>query len=62
MENAWAKNREEVDAHRALTAGGLGQHLDSPREMLSDEDQATRGHAERLITMELETSSLRKML
>ncbi|KAG8959406.1 Negative regulator of mitotic exit, partial [Tulasnella sp. 419] len=62
VENAWAKSREEADAYRALTTGGLGQLLDSQREMLADEDRATRGHAEKLRAMELEASSLRKML
>ncbi|KAG8919659.1 Negative regulator of mitotic exit [Tulasnella sp. 418] len=62
VENVWAKSREEADALRALTTGGLGELLDSQKEMLADEDRATRGHAEKLRAMELEASSLRKML
>ncbi|KAG8945448.1 Negative regulator of mitotic exit [Tulasnella sp. 419] len=62
VENAWAKSREEANALRALTTGGLGELLDSQKEILADEDRATRGHAEKLRAMGLEASSLRKML
>ncbi|KAG9091429.1 Negative regulator of mitotic exit [Ceratobasidium sp. UAMH 11750] len=62
VENAWAKSREEADAHRRATTSGLGTLLDSHRELQADEDRATRGHAEKVHAMEMELSSLRKML
>ncbi|KAG8722745.1 Negative regulator of mitotic exit [Ceratobasidium sp. 395] len=62
VENAWAKSREEADAHRRATTSGLGTLLDSHRELRADEDRATRGHAEKVHAMEMELSSLRKML
>jgi len=62
VENAWTKSREEADAYRALTTGGLGQLLDHQKELRTDEDRATRGHSEKIRAMELEASSLRKML
>lgn len=62
VENAWAKSREEVDALRALTTGGLGELLDSHRDMKADEDRATRGHAEKVGAMESEVVALRARL
>ncbi|QRV83089.1 cell polarity protein [Ceratobasidium sp. AG-Ba] len=62
VENAWAKSREEADAHRRATTSGLGTLLDTHRELKADEDRATRGHAEKVHAMEMELSSLRKML
>ncbi|THV06018.1 hypothetical protein K435DRAFT_711984 [Dendrothele bispora CBS 962.96] len=62
VENSWAKSREEADAFRALTTGGLGELLDFHRDLKTDEDRLTRGHAERLQAVEAETESLRKML
>ncbi|KAG9085142.1 Negative regulator of mitotic exit [Ceratobasidium sp. 370] len=62
VENAWAKSREEADTHRRATTSGLGTLLDSHRELRADEDRATRGHAEKVHAMEMELSSLRKML
>ncbi|KAF7306753.1 Cell polarity protein [Mycena indigotica] len=62
VENSWAKSREEADAFRALTTGGLGELLDSHRDLKSDEDRLARGHAEKTQAMEAEAVSLRKML
>lgn len=62
VENAWAKSREEADAFRALTTGSLGELLDSHRDFRADEDRLTRGHAEKVEAMEVEATSLRKML
>lgn len=61
-ENSWAKSRQEADALRALTTGSLGELLDTHRDLRSDEDRASRGHAEKVIAMEGEISSLRDML
>ncbi|KAJ7900152.1 hypothetical protein B0H14DRAFT_3080524 [Mycena olivaceomarginata] len=62
VENSWAKSREEADAFRALTTGSLGELLDSHRDLKTDEERATRGHAEKTQAMEAEASSLRRML
>lgn len=62
VENSWAKSREEADAFRALTTGSLGELLDSHRDLKTDEERATRGHAEKTHAMEAEASSLRRML
>ncbi|KAJ7431841.1 hypothetical protein B0H11DRAFT_2128705 [Mycena galericulata] len=62
VENSWAKSREEADAFRALTTGGLGELLDSHRDLKTDEDRLARGHAEKMQAMETEAASLRKML
>ncbi|KAH7885957.1 hypothetical protein F5I97DRAFT_1808782 [Phlebopus sp. FC_14] len=62
VENSWAKSREEADAFRALTTGSLGELLDSHRDLKADEDRYTRGHAEKVEAMEMEITSLRKML
>ncbi|KAJ7706377.1 hypothetical protein B0H17DRAFT_1156675 [Mycena rosella] len=62
VENSWAKSREEADAFRALTTGGLGELLDSHRDLKTDEDRVARGHAEKTLAMETEAASLRKML
>jgi chromosome segregation ATPase len=61
-ENAWAKSREEADAFRALTTTGLGELLDTHRDLKTDEDRITRGHAERVQALEAEVVSLRGML
>lgn len=62
VENSWTKSREEADAFRALTTGSLGKLLDSHRDMQSDEDRATRGHAEKLSALDSEVTSLRSVL
>ena len=62
VENAWTKSREEADHYRSLTTGGLGKLLDTHREIQANDDRAIRGHAERTRAMELEATSLRKML
>lgn len=61
-ENAWAKSREEADAFRALTTTGLGELLDTHRDLKTDEDRITRGHAERVQALEVEVVSLRSIL
>lgn len=61
-ENAWTKSREEADAFRALTTTGLGELLDAHRDLKTEEDRFTRGHAERVQAMEAEVASLRVML
>ena len=61
-ENSWAKSREEADAFRALTTTGLGELLDTHRDLKTDEDRITRGHVERVQAMEAEVASLRAML
>ena len=62
VENSWAKSREEADAFRALTTGGLGELLDSHRDLKTDEDRLARGHAEKIQAIESENASLRKSL
>ncbi|KAA1468076.1 hypothetical protein DENSPDRAFT_770400 [Dentipellis sp. KUC8613] len=62
VENSWAKSREEADAFRALTTTGLGELLDSHRDLKVDEDRLTRGHTEKIQAMEAEIASLRAML
>ncbi|KAH7320431.1 hypothetical protein B0J17DRAFT_685680 [Rhizoctonia solani] len=62
VEEAWTKSREEADAHRHATTSSLGMLLDSHKELMADEDRASRGHAEKVHAMEMEISSLRKML
>ncbi|KAK7064380.1 cell polarity protein [Favolaschia claudopus] len=62
VENSWAKSREEADAFRALTTGGLGELLDSHRDLKTDEDRVSRGHAEKTQAMEAEAASLRTMV
>lgn len=62
VENSWAKSREEADAFRRATTGGLGELLDIHRDLKADEDRATRGHAEKFGAMQAETDSLREML
>ncbi|KAG5724183.1 Tip elongation aberrant protein 1, partial [Termitomyces sp. T112] len=62
VENSWAKSREEADAFRALTTGGLGELLDSHRDLKTDEDRLARGHAEKLQAVEAEAQTLRMMV
>jgi len=62
LENAWTKSREEADALRALTTTGLGELLDSHRDLKADEDRFARGHGERIQAMEAEAESLRRMI
>jgi chromosome segregation ATPase len=61
-ENAWAKSREEADAFRALTTTGLGELIDTHRDLKTDEDRLTRGHLEHVQALEAEVASLRAML
>ncbi|OCH94736.1 hypothetical protein OBBRIDRAFT_747046 [Obba rivulosa] len=62
LENSWAKSREEADAFRALTTGSLGDLLDSHRELKGDEDRFAHGHAEKIVALQREASSLRELL
>jgi chromosome segregation ATPase len=62
VENSWAKSREEADALRALTTTGLGELLDTHRDMKANEERFTHNHEERLQAMETEAESLRGML
>lgn len=62
VENAWAKSREEADSLRALTTGGLGELLDSHRDLKADEDRFMRGHSEKLQAIEAEAQQLRMMV
>ena len=62
LENSWAKSRQEADAFRAFTTGGLGELLDTHKDLRSDEDRATRGHAEKVNALETEISSLKNVL
>lgn len=62
VENSWAKSREEADAFRALTTGSLGELLDSHRDLKTDEERLSRGHAEKLHAVEEEVQSLRMTL
>ncbi|KAK0246372.1 hypothetical protein EDD85DRAFT_54859 [Armillaria nabsnona] len=62
VENSWAQSRQEADSYRALTTGGLGELLDTHRNMKSDEDRFARGHAEKIMAIENESASLRNML
>ncbi|KAI6136483.1 hypothetical protein F5141DRAFT_1074919 [Pisolithus sp. B1] len=62
VENSWARSREEADAFRALTTGGLGELLDSHRDIKTDEDRYARSYAEKTEAMEMEAASLRKIL
>ncbi|KZV91323.1 hypothetical protein EXIGLDRAFT_615741 [Exidia glandulosa HHB12029] len=62
VENNWAKEREEADHLRAFTNDSLTKLLDSHRDLRADEDRTSRGHTEKLSAMEMESTSLRKML
>lgn len=62
VENSWTKSREEADAFRALTTGGLGELLDSHKDLKADEDRLLRGHSEKLQAVEAEAQSLRLLL
>jgi hypothetical protein len=61
-ENAWTKSQEEADAFCALTTTSLGELLDTHRELKTDEDRFTRGHAERVQAVKAEVASLRVKL
>jgi chromosome segregation ATPase len=62
LENAWAQSREEADALRALTTTGLGELLDTHRELRADEDRLTQGHGEQVQAVEMQVESLRQLL
>lgn len=60
VESSWAKSREEADAFRTLTTGGLGELLDMHRDLRMDEDRVGRSHAEKMQAVEKEADSLRQ--
>ncbi|KAI0027318.1 hypothetical protein K488DRAFT_61970 [Vararia minispora EC-137] len=62
VENAWTKSREEADAFRALTTTGLGELLDSHRDLKTEDERRERGHLERAASLEAELESLRGLL
>lgn len=62
VENSWARSREEADALRRLTTGGLAELLDFHKDISTTQDHASRGHEEKSRAMDQESSSLRKML
>lgn len=62
VENAWAASRAEADTLRNLTTSGLGQLLDSHRELKADEDRVVRNHEERYDALANERDLLRQML
>jgi DNA repair exonuclease SbcCD ATPase subunit len=62
VENSWAASRAEADTLRTLTTSGLGQLLDSHRDLKADEDRVLRSQEEKLEVVETEAASLREML
>ncbi|KAJ8083785.1 hypothetical protein AAF712_000706 [Marasmius tenuissimus] len=62
VENSWAKSREEADAFRALTTGGLGKLLDMHEDLRADEDRAARAYQDKIDALDSEVESLRKMV
>ena len=62
VEDLWAQSRKEADDLRALTTGSLGELLDFHRDLKTDEERIIRGHTEKVATMEMEISQIRKML
>lgn len=61
-ENSWTKSREEADSLRMVTTSRIGELLDSHKALRADESRLSRGHQEKTRALELESSSLRKML
>ncbi|KAF8578415.1 hypothetical protein K439DRAFT_1362232 [Ramaria rubella] len=62
VENSWAASRAEADTLRTFTTSGLGQLLDSHRDLKADEDRVLRIQEEKVEVMESEAASLRQML
>ena len=62
VENSWAASRAEADSLRALTTTGLGQLLDSHRDLKADEDRVLRSQEEKFEALGTEAASLRHML
>lgn len=62
VENSWAASRAEADTLRTFTTSGLGQLLDSHRDMKADEDRVLRSQEEKFEVMAAEAASLRQML
>jgi chromosome segregation ATPase len=62
VENSWAASRAEADTLRTFTTSGLGQLLDSHRDLKADEDRVLRSQEEKFEVIETEAASLRQML
>ncbi|ODN81703.1 hypothetical protein L202_02097 [Cryptococcus amylolentus CBS 6039] len=62
IEKAYAISREEADSLRGSVSTQLGAILDSHKELRADESRLTRGHQDKLRALEVEGTSLRKML
>ncbi|GJJ09848.1 hypothetical protein Clacol_004072 [Clathrus columnatus] len=62
VENSWAASRAEADALRTLTTSGLGQLLDSHRDLKADEDRILRTQEEKYEALETEASGLREII
>ncbi|WVQ73192.1 hypothetical protein IAR50_002757 [Cryptococcus sp. DSM 104548] len=62
IEKAYALSREEADSLRGSVSTHLGAILDSHRELRADESRLTQGHQDKLRALEVESTSLRKML
>lgn len=62
VENSWAASRDEADSLRTLTTSGLGQLLDSHRDLKADEDRLLRSHEEKYEALEAEASGLRAII
>ena len=62
VENSWAASRAEADTLRTLTTSGLGQLLDSHRDLKADEDRVLRSQEDKFEAMETEAASLRQLL
>lgn len=62
VENSWAASRAEADSLRTLTTSGLGQLLDSHRDLKADEDRLLRTHEEKYEALEAEANGLRNII
>lgn len=62
VENSWAASRAEADSLRTLTTSGLGQLLDSHRDLKADEDRILRTQEEKYEALEAEANGLREII
>lgn len=62
VENSWAASRAEADTLRTFTTSGLGQLLDSHRDLKADEDRVLRSQEEKFEALETGAASLRQLL
>jgi chromosome segregation ATPase len=62
IEDSWTKSREEADTLRKVTTSRIGELLDSHKALRADDNRASRVHQEKAQALELETTSLRKLL